>query len=66
MRSHNRTAAFLYLLARDYVPTGVVEKLVLEVNKNSSWHFTCPLLLQMAERWVSELEAHLHSPPDVE
>lgn len=52
-----RLQAFLYLLARDHLTTGKVEKLLEQLPwRGNEANFCCPLLAQLAERWMKELE----------
>ena len=55
-KSDQRLQAFLYLLARDHLPTGTIEKL-LEIVPCWVANFTCPLLEALSWRWVNDLGA---------
>lgn len=47
--------AFLYILARDYLPTGKVERILKDVSGLEEKVFTCPLVVALAEQWAGEL-----------
>lgn len=57
MIDRHRLKVFLYFLARDYLITGKIEKLLEQLP----WHdnqvvSSCPLVAKLAERWMKELE----------
>ena len=48
--------AFLYLLIRDHLPTGVIEHILSEVGKlDESTDFSSPQLADLAAEWAEDL-----------
>lgn len=57
MIDRHRLKVFLYFLARDYLTTGKIEKLLEQLPwRGNEAVFSCPLVAKLAERWMKELE----------
>ena len=51
-----RLQAFLYLLMRDYLPTGDVCKIIQELGELKDFNFTAKELAALAKRYAEEIE----------
>jgi hypothetical protein len=51
-----RLQAFLYLLMRDYLPTGDVCKIIQELGELKDFNFTAKELSALAKRYAEEIE----------
>ncbi len=52
----DRLVAFLYTLARDHLPTGVIEGMLTDMEPNRQFRLSSPEIASLARGWADKLK----------
>ncbi len=55
----DRLTVFLYLLTRDELSSGVIERLLVMVEEKDHFDFSCPHIAALAAEWADRLRSKI-------